>query len=94
MRTGVPELAVKWFTKGLNVPGASEDERMALTYEIGVAHEQGGDLHRALESFTEVYGINVSYRNVSEHLRTLKARLGEKNAVDTQTKRHSEQLVN
>ncbi|HEY6046887.1 MAG TPA: tetratricopeptide repeat protein, partial [Pyrinomonadaceae bacterium] len=93
MRTGVPELAVKWFTKGLNVPGASDDERMALTYEIGVAHEQGGDLHRALESFTEVYGINVSYRNVSEHLRTLKARLGEKNAVDTQTKRHSEQMV-
>ena len=94
MRTGVPELAVKWFTKGLNVPGASDDERMALTYEIGVAHEQSGDLHRALEFFTEVYGINVSYRNVSEHLRTLKARLGEKNAVDTQTKRHSEQLVN
>jgi tetratricopeptide (TPR) repeat protein len=94
MRTGVPELAVKWFTKGLNVPGASEDERMALTYEIGVAHEQGGDLHRALEFFTEVYGTNVSYRNVSEHLRTLKARLGEKNAVGTHSKTHSEQLVN
>ena len=94
MRTGVPELAVKWFTKGLNVPGASDDQRMALTYEIGVAHEQAGDLHRALEAFTEVYGINVSYRNVGEHLRTVKARLGEKNAVDNRTKRHTEQLVN
>ena len=94
MRTGVPELAVKWFTKGLNSPGASEDERMALSYEIGVAHEQAGDLQRALEFFTEVYGINVSYRNVSERLRTLKAGLGEKNAVASQPKSQPGQLVN
>jgi tetratricopeptide (TPR) repeat protein len=94
MRTGVPELAVKWFTRGLNVPGASDDERMALTYEVGVAHEQAGDLHRALEFFTEVYGSNVSYRNVSEHLRTLKARIGGKKPVGTPAKTHSEQLVN
>jgi tetratricopeptide (TPR) repeat protein len=94
MRTGVPELAVKWFSKGLNAPGASDDERLALSYEVGVAHEQAGDLHRALEFFTEVYGINVSYRSVSERLRTLKARLGEKNAVSSPAKRHSEQLLN
>lgn len=94
MRTGVPELAVKWFGKGLNAPGASDDERLALSYEIAVAHEHAGDLHRALEFLTEVYGINVSYRNVSERLRTLKATLGEKNAVSSHTKRHSEQLVN
>jgi tetratricopeptide (TPR) repeat protein len=93
MRTGVPELAVKWFTKGLNAPGASDDERMALSYEVGVAHEQAGDLQRALEFFTEVYGINVSYRNVSERLRTLKAGLGEK-SVASHPKSHSEQLVN
>src|SRR6185503_18395769 len=62
MRTGVPELAVKWFSKGLNAPGASEEERMALSYEVGVAHEQAGDLNRAIEFFTDVYGINVSYR--------------------------------
>jgi hypothetical protein len=94
MRTGVPELAVKWFSKGLNAPGASDDERLALSYEVALAHEQAGDLHHALEFLTEVYGINVSYRNVSERLRTLKARLGEKNAVSSHTKSHSEQLVN
>jgi len=78
MQTGVPEVAVKWLTKGLNVPNISEEERMALTYELGAAYEQAGDLDHALESFTEVYGVNVSYRNVSDRLKMLKARLGDK----------------
>ncbi len=78
MQTGVPEVAVKWLTKGLNVPNISDEERMALTYELGAAYEQAGDLDHALESFTEVYGVNVSYRNVNERLKMLKARAGEK----------------
>jgi tetratricopeptide (TPR) repeat protein len=78
MQTGVPELAVKWLTKGLNVPNISSEERIALTYELGAAYEQAGDLDHALESFTEVYGVNVSYRNVNERLKMLKARLGDK----------------
>ena len=78
MQTGVPELAVKWLTKGLNVPNISDEERMALTYELGAAYEQAGNLDHALESFTEVYGVNVSYRNVNDRLKMLKARLGDK----------------
>jgi tetratricopeptide (TPR) repeat protein len=78
MQTGVPEVAVKWLTKGLNVPNISNEERIALTYELGAAYEQAGDLDHALESFTEVYGVNVSYRNVNDRLKMLKARLGDK----------------
>ncbi len=78
MQTGVPEVAVKWLSKGLNVPNISDEERIALTYELGAAYEQAGDLDHALESFTEVYGVNVSYRNVNERLKMLKARAGEK----------------
>jgi tetratricopeptide (TPR) repeat protein len=78
MQTGVPEVAVKWLTKGLNVPKITNEERIALTYELGAAYEQAGDLDHALESFTEVYGVNVSYRNVNERLKMLKARLGDK----------------
>jgi tetratricopeptide (TPR) repeat protein len=93
MQTGVPELAVKWLTKGLNAPGGSDEEHLALSYEIGAAYEQAGDLNRALEFFTEVYGINVSYRSVNERVRTLRASLGEKAGVTQKENRH-EQLVN
>jgi tetratricopeptide (TPR) repeat protein len=92
MQTGVPEVAVKWLTKGLNVPNISDDERIALMYELGAAYEQAGDLDHALESFTEVYGANVSYRNVNERLKMLKARLGEK--IRSARKAEQTEMVN
>jgi tetratricopeptide (TPR) repeat protein len=93
VQTGAPEVAVKWFAKGLSAANVSDEERMALTYEIGAAYEQAGDLHHALESFTEVYGNNVSYRSVNERVKTLKTRLGEKSTITAPVSR-SEQLVN
>jgi len=93
VQTGAPEVAVKWFAKGLSAAHVSDEERMALTYEIAAAYEQAGDLHHALESFTEVYGNNVSYRNVNERVKTLKTRLGEKSTITPPVSR-SEQLVN
>lgn len=73
MQKGIPRLAVMWFKKGLEAPGHTEDEYQALRYELGTAYERMGDLERALESFTEVYGINVSYRGVADKLRELQA---------------------
>jgi tetratricopeptide (TPR) repeat protein len=79
LQKGVPQLAVTWFSKGLNAPGTSEDERQALRFDLGAAYEEVGDLERAIEIFTEVYGINVSYRGVNERLRVLQARAGGDN---------------
>src|SRR5438132_263142 len=75
MQKGVRQLALKWFGKGLTLSDASEDQRQAFRYELGAAYEQAGDFTRAIELFTEVYGINVSYRGVNERLRELQARL-------------------
>lgn len=92
MQTGVPEVAVKWLAKGLNVPNISHEERIALTYELGAAYEQAGDLDHALESFTEVYGVNVSYRNVNERLKMLKTRSGDK--IRSARKSEQTEMVN
>lgn len=94
VQTGAPEVAVKWFAKGLSGANISAEERMALTYEMGAAYEQAGDLHRALDSFIEVYGNNVSYRSVNERVKTLKAMLAEKSAMTSPVTSHSEQLIN
>jgi len=75
LKKGVPQLAVTWFKKGLNAPAASEDERQALRFDLAAAYEQAGDLNQAMSLFTEVYGINVSYRGVNERLRALQSRL-------------------
>lgn len=71
MRKGMPRLAVMWFKKGLEAPNHTEDEYQALRYDLGTAYEQMGELDKAIDVFTEVYGINISYRGVAEKLREL-----------------------
>ena len=71
MQKDMPKLAVMWYKKGLDAPGHSVDEYQALRYELGTAYEQMGELDRAIETFTEVYGVNVSYRGVAAKLREL-----------------------
>ncbi|HJU93030.1 MAG TPA: tetratricopeptide repeat protein [Pyrinomonadaceae bacterium] len=69
---GMPEAAVLWFKKGLSAPGHSEDEYQALRYELASAYEQLGDLKQARDFYTEVYGVDVSYREVAEKLSQLR----------------------
>jgi tetratricopeptide (TPR) repeat protein len=72
IQKGMPEAAVLWFKKGLQAPGHTEDEYQALRYELASAYEQLGDLKHAREFYTEVYGVDVSYREVAEKLSQLR----------------------
>ena len=72
VQKGMPEAAVLWFKKGLSAPGHSEDEYQALRYELASAYEQLGDLKQAREFYTEVYGVDVSYREVAQKLSELR----------------------
>jgi tetratricopeptide (TPR) repeat protein len=72
IQKGMPEAAVLWFKKGLQAPGHTEDEYQALRYELASAYEQLGDLKQARDFYTEVYGVDVSYREVAEKLSQLR----------------------
>ncbi|HTG87511.1 MAG TPA: tetratricopeptide repeat protein [Pyrinomonadaceae bacterium] len=72
MQKNMPEAAVMWFKKGLSAAGHTEDEYQALRYELASAYEQLGDLKQAREFYTEVYGVDVSYREVADKLSQLK----------------------
>ena len=72
MEKGLPQVAVKWFTKGLSSPGRDEETYQALRYDLGCAHQQAGQTKAALDTFLEVYGANVNYRDVAEKIENLK----------------------
>ena len=74
IQKGMPRAAVIWFKKGLEAPGRSAEEYKALQYELGSGYEEMGDLIRAIGVFTEVYGVDVGYRDVAEKLQDLQAR--------------------
>ena len=66
------EAAIMWFKKGLSAPGHSEDEYQALRYELAGAYEGLGDVAQAQQYYTEVYGVDVNYREVAEKLQNLR----------------------
>jgi tetratricopeptide (TPR) repeat protein len=72
---GMPKLAVKWFEKGLAVPGRSDDEYKGLRYDLGDALEQAGELQRALAAFEEVFGQDASFRDVAERIERLNEKI-------------------
>jgi tetratricopeptide (TPR) repeat protein len=84
VQKGMPRAAVLWFKKGLDVPGRTAEEYKALQYELGCAYEEMGDLPGAIAALTEVYGVDVSYRDIAERLENLQAR------AETQKKVNSE----
>jgi tetratricopeptide (TPR) repeat protein len=69
----MPKVAVMWFERGLKVQNRGEDEYQALRYEIGLCHEELGDVGRAIDFFMEVFGVDVNYRSVGEKIRELQA---------------------
>jgi tetratricopeptide (TPR) repeat protein len=73
LEKGVPEAAVRWYDKALNVSGIDGETRVALSYELASAYETAGDKPAALKHFMDVYGSNIDYRDVAERIKALKS---------------------
>ncbi len=76
LQKGMLRPAIMWFKKGLETPGHTEDEYQALRYDLGSTYEQAGDSARALEVFSEIYALDVSYRGVAAKVRELQQQVG------------------
>jgi tetratricopeptide (TPR) repeat protein len=72
---GMPKLAIKWYQRGLETEGHSEEEYQGLRFEMALAQEACGDLQQALETYQEVYGVNANYRNVARKMKELQEQL-------------------
>jgi tetratricopeptide (TPR) repeat protein len=68
---GLPELAVKWYRRGLEAPGLSEEDTLGLLYDLGCAHLAVGDQDSAYKTFVDLYGINTNYRDVVARIEEL-----------------------
>jgi len=74
LEKGLPELAIKWYQKGLSTPDLSEEGRLGLLYDLGNLFVTSGDTDNARRTFVEIYGINSNYRDTVAILEELGAR--------------------
>jgi pilus assembly protein FimV len=73
LEKAVPEAAVRWYERALQVPTIDGETRVALNYELASAYQASGDKVSALKHFMDVYGSNIDYRDVAERIKALKS---------------------
>jgi tetratricopeptide (TPR) repeat protein len=71
MEKNQPDIAAIWYERALSTPGLDSESKLALRYDLGVAQESAGDLEAALKSFSQVYAVNIDYRDVAERIASL-----------------------
>ncbi|MEO8275267.1 MAG: tetratricopeptide repeat protein [Thermoanaerobaculia bacterium] len=71
LEKGLPELAIKWFQRGLEIPHLPEEALLGLLYDLGNVYIFQGDQDKARHAFVEIYGVNSNYRDVVAKLAEL-----------------------
>jgi hypothetical protein len=74
LEKGLPELAVKWYRRALEVPGLTEDQQLAVQYELANALTAAGERDAAYKAFVDIYGSNSHFRDVVMRIAELKPR--------------------
>ena len=73
LEKGMPQLAIKWFRKGLETPAIGEVETAGMLYDLARVYQDTGDMDSAYKTFQEVYGLNANYRDVVQRVKELEA---------------------
>jgi hypothetical protein len=73
LEKGMPQLAIKWYTRGLEAPDIKEVETVGLLYDLGDVYQTTGEMELAYKTFLEVYGLNTNYRDIVHRVKELEA---------------------
>jgi tetratricopeptide (TPR) repeat protein len=66
---GLHDLAEKWYRKGLDAKGFSEEIYVGLKYDLAETFEEQGRKRDAEALYKEVYAANANYRDVKNKIR-------------------------
>jgi tetratricopeptide (TPR) repeat protein len=72
MEKGLYSLAIDVLTKALESIREHNEAYWSIKYELAEAYEKNNNLTESLDLYTEVYGWNSKFRDISEKISTLK----------------------
>ncbi len=72
LEKGLPQLAVKWYRKGLETIGIKDEDKLGLQYALAGVLEQIGDRDGAYRTYLEIFGANANYRDVPARIKELR----------------------
>jgi tetratricopeptide (TPR) repeat protein len=71
LEKGLPQLAIKWYRKGLEAPNLREEDRLGLQYDLANVYLDVGDRDNSYKTFLDIYGSNANFRDVGDRLKEL-----------------------
>ncbi len=71
LEKGLPQLAIKWYRKGLESHGLRDDDRLGILYDLANVYLGVGDRDGAYRAFLEIYGSDANFRDVGDRLKEL-----------------------
>ena len=77
MEKGLYSLAIDVLSKTLESIKEPNESYWSIKYDLAEAYEKNDNLKDALVFYTEVYGWNAKFRNVSEKVGLLKTQSGK-----------------
>ncbi|MGE5413149.1 MAG: tetratricopeptide repeat protein [Syntrophomonadaceae bacterium] len=73
LEKGMPQLAIKWFRKGLETPAIGDQAMAGMLYDLARVYQDTGDMDSAYKAYQEVFGLNANYRDVVQRVKELDA---------------------
>ncbi|TAL24852.1 MAG: tetratricopeptide repeat protein [Nitrospirae bacterium] len=77
MSKGLFSLAIESFGAALGKIETRDESYWGVNYDLAEAYEKNGDTGKALALYTDIYGWNSKFRNVSEKINLLKVMLAK-----------------
>jgi tetratricopeptide (TPR) repeat protein len=74
---GMPDLALKWYKRGLDMPGLAEQQATGFRYDMAEVYRDKGQFDEALRMYTEVFGVDSTYRDVASRIKEMKSQLAQ-----------------
>jgi len=77
MEKGLYSLAIDVLNKVIKEVSEKDESYWAIKYDLAEANEKNSNLKEALDLYTQVFGWNAKFRNVSEKMAHVKAQLAK-----------------
>ncbi len=75
LRKGLGDLAIKQLEGALEGLGGVNEKNLELVYTLGQAQEEEGQLEEALNRYTQIFEIDISFKDVSDKIKDLRDNL-------------------
>jgi tetratricopeptide (TPR) repeat protein len=69
---GLYKLAIETLEDAIKGLDKSQEEYLAMRYELADAYEKDGDIASAFNLYTEIYGMDSGFRDVAQKIEALK----------------------